>query len=350
MKFPKDSFPHKSVVEWWYFNGNLHDKKGKKYAFMNCLFKADPKKTQIPLVQNIPAKEIYFSHSIFSDIKENKFIARTHPLSILSNDSLTKKKLFINYLNPSTSGYVNNELIELGKFKYKIKNDDVELTLKARKKPLLHNGKGEFIIGRNKLHYYSLTDMDAKGIVRVNGKAIKVKGKAWMDHEWAGFSGAKNWNWFSIQLDNGVEIMIQDYNNGENVYVGINPKNQKAEFTEELLLLPRRKWRSHFTGAKYPVEWQIAIPSKKIELDIKALIENQELLFGALNYWEGPIKVSGKMNGKVVNGRGFMEMIGRKMKASRMQIYKHELRKEAAFYIKLAKKELKIIWDNHKRR
>lgn len=350
MKFPKDSFPHKSVIEWWYFNGNLRDKSGKNYAFMTCLFKADPKKTSIPLVEKIPAKEVYFSHSLLSDVTKKKSISRTHPLSILSDDSLTKKNLFINYLNPSIRGYVNNEIIEIGKFKYKIKNEDVDLKVVAKKKPFMHNGKGHFIVNGKRVYYYSLTNMSVKGTVLIKGRRVQVEGKAWMDHEWANFAGAKNWNWFSIQLDNGAEIMIQEYNNNENVYVGINHKNQKAEFANDLFLIPKRKWKSRLTGAEYPIEWKIIVPSKNIDLIIRAPIFDQEILFGSLNYWEGPINVSGMMNGKKVNGKGFMELTGRKMKKSKISLYNHQLKKEAAFYMGIAKKEARLIWKNQFRK
>jgi predicted secreted hydrolase len=346
MQFPKDNFPHKSRIEWWYFNGNLEDKKGNRYAFMNCLFKTDPRKTDIPLVNKIPAKEVYFSHSTLSDLKNNKFIARTHPLSVLSKDSLTKKNLFINYLNPSTSGYMNNELIQTGKSEYKIKNEDIELTLKARKKPFMHNGNGEFNLEKIKVYYYSLTDLEAEGIIRINGKPIEVKGRAWMDHEWTAGAGAKNWDWFSVQLDNGTELMINYYNNGEHAYAGINPKNQKGEFAEDLILLPKKIWKSRVTCAEYPTAWRIEVPSKKIALDVKAVMEKQEILFGSLNYWEGPTGVSGTMGGKKVHGRGFMELVGREMKKTSVQLYKHQLKKEAAYYINLAKKELKHLWKN----
>ena len=336
MKFPKDNLPHKAVIEWWYFNGNLSDKKGNKYAFMDCLFKTDPKKTNIPLVEKIPAKEVYFSHSVFSDISRNRAKVRMHPLSILSEDSLKSKTLFINYLNPSPFEYVNNEMIEL-KNGFKIRNEEIDLFLRIRKKPFLHNGNGIFNVNDKKVFYYSFTDLEAKGTITVKEKPVKVEGKAWMDHEWASFSGKKNWNWFSIQLDNNVELMIQDYNNGENVYAGINGRN--PEFVHNVDLIPKKFWKSTLTGAEYPIEWEIFLPSKNILLNIKAPIKNQEVLFGSMNYWEGPIVISGKWNGKNVKGKGFMELTGREMHKSKISIYESELKKEAQKYISLAKKE-----------
>ena len=43
-----DNGPHDFVVEWWYFNGHLFDKKGKEYSFMDCFFKVDISKVNIP--------------------------------------------------------------------------------------------------------------------------------------------------------------------------------------------------------------------------------------------------------------------------------------------------------------
>lgn len=344
---PKDSFPHKSVIEWWYFNGNLFDKDNNRYSFMNCLFKANPKKTDIPLVSRIPVKKVYFSHSMFADIKNKEYTFHAHPLSIISNDSFTKKNLFINYMSPSLEGYINNEIVEIGKSKYKIKNDNVDLTLVSNKKPFMHCGKGYFVVKGKKVYYYSLSNMSAIGTVQINGKQIKVKGKVWMDHQWAGFIDVKLWNWFSIQLDNDTDLMVMDYNNGEKIYAGINDKNQKSEFTNDVILTPQKIWGSSLTGAKYPVAWKISIPSRKINLDVKVPLPNQEILFGSLNYWEGPIDISGKIRNKKVKGYGFMELTGRKMKKSNISIYEHELREQAGHYINLAKKEVSAVWKNY---
>lgn len=346
MEFPKDSFPHKSIIEWWYFNGQLYDKMGNRYSFMNCLFKTDPRKTSIPIVEKIPAKEVFFSHSLFTNHGSKKVDAHTNPVSIVSKDSFKQKGLFINYLNPSVTGYINNEIIETGKFTYKLKNQDLDLTIIAKKRPFLHNGAGHFDIRSRKVFYYSLTNMSAKGIVRVNGKQIKVSGKAWMDHEWSSFAGEKNWNWFSIQLNNNTEIMIQDYNDRENTYVGINYSQQKHEFASDIKLMPLKFWESKITGAKYPVKWEILVPSKNISLIAKAPLSKHEIIFGSLNYWEGPINVAGTVNGKKVEGCGFMELTGRKANRSKMHIYNHQLKNETSFYLNIARKEAAYLFKN----
>lgn len=345
MQFPKDSFPHKSVIEWWYFNGHLFDKNKNKYAFMNCLFKADPKKTDISIIKNIPLKEVYFSHSLLLDITNKKRIVNLSPISILSKDSLKQENLFINYINP-LSGYINNELIEDGKFRYKLKNENLDLLISAIKKPLLHNGKGYFVVKNKKVFYYSLTKMAVNGKIHLGKKSIEVSGEAWMDHEWSTIAGEKKWKWFSIQLDNNCELMIQEYNNFENSYVGIMHQNQKAEFAHDLILSAKKTWKSPITKTEYPISWKIIVPSKKIELDVEAILPNQEIIFGSMNYWEGPIKVRGIIGSLNVKGNGFMEIVGENPKNSKLSMYNYNLTKKGKVLFKIAKREANKIFKD----
>ena len=72
INLPKDGSKHNRIVEWWYFNGHLKDKNGNKYAYMDCLFRADTKKVNIPFLKFAKDRYISFAHSIFSDINKKK--------------------------------------------------------------------------------------------------------------------------------------------------------------------------------------------------------------------------------------------------------------------------------------
>jgi len=39
-------------------------------------------------------------------------------------------------------------------------------------------------------------------------------------------------------------------------------------------------------------------------------MKDQEMIYGAINYWEGPLDVTAKIRGKKVKGVGFMELVG----------------------------------------
>ncbi|HTW97107.1 MAG TPA: lipocalin-like domain-containing protein, partial [Candidatus Methylomirabilis sp.] len=80
IKFPRDGQAHDKIVEWWYFNGHLQSAAGGRYAFMDCLFKVDARRIKLPLLA-APFRQVYFSHSLLSDIKRQKFYPEIDYLS-----------------------------------------------------------------------------------------------------------------------------------------------------------------------------------------------------------------------------------------------------------------------------
>ena len=325
--FPKDELKHENIIEWWYFNGNLEDENGNEYSFMNCLFKTNPKKINLPFVKKMPLKDYYFSHHLVSDIKNKKFESYIHPLILVSKDSFTREKLFINYVALPVINYINFCIEEIDDFKYRVKTDSFDLILTSRKKPLLADESGFLNPGTAyENYYYSLTDLETEGTINVNKKHVKVKGKSWMDHQWADTPYEKHvkWNWFSIQLDNNTQIMCYELTLKERkVYLAnlINSQNQ-CKYTHEVIITPVDKvWKSKKTGAEYPLTWNIQIPSWKVDLNIEPLVENQEMIFSIINYWEGPIGISGKIYNRETKGKGFMELVGYPIKKPWLKQY-----------------------------
>jgi len=331
IKFPKDEGPHRSIVEWWYFNGQLRSGR-RKFAYMNCLFKVDPKRINLPFLKRVPVKNFYFSHHLLTDIKKKKFYSEVHPFVVVSEDSFSKDLLFANYTPLSGKGYLNYAIEEPKLFDYNIKTGLFDLNLHSKKKPILVGGKG-FLNPKTKManYYYSLTNLKTKGTINLNGKKIKVKGKSWIDHQWANTPFQKvMWNWFSIQLNNKKEIICFEliHKNNKTHQASIIDKNGKCEHTKRIKLTPSGdKWTSKRTGASYPLSWKIEIPSKNIELHVSPIVEKQEMLFGCINYWEGPFKVKGKINKRKVRGRGFMELVGYEMKKSLIKQYEERIKK-----------------------
>ncbi|MBW2995549.1 hypothetical protein KY312_04300 [Candidatus Woesearchaeota archaeon] len=346
-RFPKDELAHKSIIEWWYFNGHLKDKKGRRYAFMNCLFKADAKKVNIPYLPKHGFKTIYFSHSILSDIKAKKFYPKIDYVVLVSDDSFKKKLLFVNYVNPVIlKGYVNKIIEETDKQHYHMKTENMDLSFESVKKPLLEAGKGYVIFRTKSAYYYSLSNLKTQGTIKINNKEIKVKGRSWMDHQWANTSYSANdkWTWFSIQLDNNTEIVCFEFEDGyDRTWIAtMSGRNNKQETAKDVVLVPSGiNWKSQVTKAKYPLSWKIEIPSKKIQLDVKPLIKNQEMLFGAINYWEGPLDVKGTVNGKKVKGQGFLELVGYPKKVSNLRIVEKEMHRAISQAVKGLKSKVR---------
>lgn len=349
VKFPEDELAHNKIIEWWYFNGNLRDGEGNKYAFMNCLFKADVKKVKIPFLSRAPFKNIYFFHSILSDIKKQKFYPVVDYVSVVSKDSFKKPLLFINHTNPIiVKGYLNRILEETKKFTYHLRDEKIDLEMVSAKKPLLEGGNGQINVCGKKSYYYSLTNLKTKGEIKIGNKTVKVTGKSWMDHQWANVSYSKDkWSWFSLQFDNDIEIMACEYDDGrsKDYLAGIMDSNGKRENLKGLKLTPGHNvWESKKTKAKYPLVWKIEIPDRKINLKVSALVKNQEIIFGSINYWEGPLAVSGLFKGKKVKGMGFMELVGYNSDYGNIDYIKNELERAADYFLASPKRRLKRMF------
>jgi predicted secreted hydrolase len=75
-------------------------------------------------------------------------------------------------------------------------------------------------------------------------------------------------------------------------------------------MTPTRTWKSKATSGDYPVEWRVEIPGQQLSLTVKPVLDDQELALNQLTYWEGAIDVSGKRTGRLISGRGYLELTG----------------------------------------
>lgn len=305
IKFPEDEQKHNHIIEWWYFNGNLKDEKGRIFSYMNCLFAAKPDKVKIPFLQKGFVKELFFSHYLLSDNVKN-FKNKTNPLSVIDPNSFGKPLLY--------AGYDNSCLIEETEpFKYHIVNDLIDLRLVSQKKPLLLNKTGFIDLKVKSTYYYSLTRLKTEGIIKEKGKWIPVKGLSWMDHQWAQtpLTADDKWTWFSIQLDNGCDIICFIYGDQiKTAHASMIDEKNNIKTTDKAEILPGKiKYRNGKTGSEYCLEYKINIPEFNLTLKTTPFKKEQEMVFETIKYWEGGIKIKGKMNNKNISGQGFCELV-----------------------------------------
>ncbi len=140
-----------------------------------------------------------------------------------------------------------------------------------------------------------------------------------MDHEFgtSGLSGTtKGWDWFAIQLENGVVLMFGEFHDGQGserrVYEGslLYPDNRQVKLVQgDFQLEPLAEWTSPRTNITYPSGWHIRFPAYNIELEIEPLIADQEMEV-AFIYYEGATTVQGTIDGAPVRGRGYVELTG----------------------------------------
>jgi predicted secreted hydrolase len=335
---PGDMSPHDTIIEWWYFNGHLADARGRNYAFMDCLFRANITKVKIPYFKNVFARGktghyALFAHSILADLGAKTAAKDVQNISLASRDTFKRPLFYANYIDPVSvaGGFVSHEMAETAPEKFHIKTETLDLVMESRRAPMLEGGQGFITVRERESFYYSLTELKTTGMVRVNAglgmrdEWISVTGRSWMDHQWADAAYANDkWTWFSIQLENGMDIMCVEYDDGKgkDYVVNILDAHGRAMHSAHAIFSPGAKqWKSKTTKAEYPLAWMITIPGatpeKDMVLTISAALDDGEMIFGAINYWEGPVVVSAVVGGeadgkggKKIKGVGFMELAG----------------------------------------
>jgi len=80
-------------------------------------------------------------------------------------------------------------------------------------------------------------------------------------------------------------------------------RNINSRDTLDGIKMTPLEWQTTRTG-KYPVSWQVQIPSEQIDIRISPLNPNSAMALST-SYWEGPIKLSGSHT-----GMGYMELTG----------------------------------------
>ena len=169
-------------------------------------------------------------------------------------------------------------------------------------------------------HYYSFTRMATTGTVRLEGKELEVNGVSWMDKEFGSNQlgkDKKGWDWFSLQLDDGREVMLYllRSRSGKTDHAGATLVDAAGEVRylepDEWELNATREWTSPKTGAAYPAGWTLRIPAAGIAAVITPKLadqENRSALIPDLYYWEGSVEIESASGEHV--GQGYVELTG----------------------------------------
>ena len=171
-------------------------------------------------------------------------------------------------------------------------------------------------------YYYSRTRMDGQRHARIGDRRTRAcAGQAWMDHQWGNFipAGEGGWDWFSVQLDDGSDLMVYVIRDGDGVVSSVfgtvvAPDGTYSELgSADFTLTPTGSWTSPSSGATYPSGWTIDVPAEGWSLILTPTLEDQELDTRASTgviYWEGEVVVTGAADGESIGGYGYVELTG----------------------------------------
>ncbi|WP_299804394.1 lipocalin-like domain-containing protein [uncultured Shewanella sp.] len=316
LTFPADHMAHDDFrQEWWYLTANLITETGEPLGLQWTQFRialAPPSPTQDKFTSDWQTEQLYMSHTAITSEQqhqaEEKWTrgnanfagTKANPLVIQQDDwqwRSDSQQLFPATLSANTA-----------EFSYQLQLDS--------KAPFQLQGDNGYsrknATGTVASYYYSQPFIEVSGTIELNGKTIKVSGDAWLDREWSSQFLSKTqqgWDWFAFRLDDGSALMLfqlrdnsgkqQDFYSGRRMY----PDGSGTQISSEQISMTATAWQQTPSG-RYPVAWDISIPSQTIELSTQALNANASMPL-SIPYWEGPVSISGSHS-----GLGYMELTG----------------------------------------
>jgi len=323
LAFPADHGPHPDyLTEWWYYTGNLETADGQHFGFQLTFFRralAPPDPNAPPRASAWAADQVYLAHFALTDANGQSFQAFerfARGAAGLAGAQADPYRVWLEdwFVEQTAPGVYRLFAAQDGL--------QLDLTLTDAKGPILQGDRGYSQKGPqpgNASYYISQTRLQAGGSVQTPRGAFQVSGLAWMDHEFSTSAlseGQIGWDWFSVQLDNDIELMffylrredgtIDPFSSGTIIY----PDGSTRPLTrQDFSITVLDTWRSPRSGAEYPARWQVDIPSENIRLNIQPWLADQELNV-SFTYWEGAVRVTGVYAGQPVTGNGYVEMTG----------------------------------------
>jgi predicted secreted hydrolase len=330
LSFPADHGPHTDYrTEWWYYTGNLIDGDKRRFGFQLTFFRSGLQPPGNRKQWPVPASawrtdQIYLAHAAVSDISGGRHLKAermARPVLSLAGAEQGDGQVTINVHGWQTVISPEGHRLQADANAFAL-----TLDLIPDKPVVLHGDSGYSRKGQSVERascYYSFTRLQASGSLTLDGTRHEVTGSAWMDHEFSTAPlqpGIIGWDWFSLQLGDRTEIMIFLLRQPDGT---LNPASSGTYVLPEgrtrhlslgdVRVEPMLQWSSPHSGARYPVEWQVAVVPLGLELTVTANLDDQEMRTPNSTdviYWEGSVNVKGTRMQKAVDGVGYVEMTG----------------------------------------
>jgi predicted secreted hydrolase len=312
---------HSHHTEWWYYTGNLDTVDGRHFGYQFTIFRSalvSPEDRQ-QRPSSWATDQVYMAHFAVTNVDTGRF----HSFERFSRGAAGLAGAQASPYQVWLEDWRVEEL-EPGVYHLRAAQDDVaiDLRLSDLKGPILQGDRGYSQKGPepgNASYYYSLTRLASSGTVRVGETAYKVDGLSWMDHEFSTSALGPElvgWDWFSIQLDNGSELMVfqlrredgstDPFSSGTTV----DPDGNTTRLGhQDFTVIVNDTWRNPHSDATYPAQWTISVPSKDLILEVTPYLADQEL-DASFIYWEGAVRIVGEHAGSAVSGNGYVELTG----------------------------------------
>jgi predicted secreted hydrolase len=328
VELPRDLYAHESAqTEWWYYTGHMRSASGRRFGFELVFFK---RRTDLDRFGVVPlrliANPLYLAHFAITDESRERFRYEHRKSTGGAFDLRAEASDERYYLR--LGNWTVREATDGAHLLRATLGDDLifEAQLKNIKPHVLngHEGVGvSFKDAGEASRYFSWTRMQAEGLITWQGMTEAFSGSAWMDREfgtWRTTDNQKGWDWFSIQLETGAELMVYHLRNA----MGAPSPFSSGTFVdaagnwthlarEDFQLETLSHWTSPRTGAKYPGGWRVRVPRFGVDVEITPVMQDQELDTRGTTmivYWEGACRVQGRHGEQQTVGCAYVELVG----------------------------------------
>lgn len=316
--FPADHTLHPGFRnEWWYFTGNLFTEDGRHFGYQVTFFSTALSAADLTAT-GWESPRIWMAHVAITDTaaqehlalerfaRENPGLAgaEAEPFRVwLENWSLAS--------GPSAQGgfpwylSIRDEAFELS------------LQLEPLKAPVLQGDQGlsqKSPEPGNASYYYSISRLASRGTLVLAGQTFELSGSSWLDREWSTSALADDqsgWDWFSLQFDEGQELMyyqLRDkagnaHPNSDGNWTSVDAQQTRIA-QDEIVLEELRTWTAP-NGVNYATEWLLTYRDQRWL--IRALVEDQFMNL-SVPYWEGAVEILDPDSEENL-GYGYLEMV-----------------------------------------
>ena len=320
--FPDDFGPHPDYqTEWWYYTGNLKSGDGRRLGYQLTFFRRglSPAEDMKERESRWGGNQVYMGHFAISDIANNTHYS-------FEKFSRAAPGLAGSQSRPFRVWLENWEVSQISDDEWRMvaaqEGVEIDLKLKDEKGVIFHGDAGYSQKGverGNASYYFSQPRLKSTGKIVITGTEFEVAGFSWMDHEFSTSAlseGQVGWDWFSIQLNNDMELMLYHFRRSDGsvdpfssgTLVDVDGRTMhidQSQFEIEVL----DTWQSPNSDAVYPSSWTIRIPGIGLILNLKPYMADQELNV-SYDYWEGAVGVNGKLGEQALSGSGYVELTG----------------------------------------
>jgi predicted secreted hydrolase len=329
LTFPRNHGSHPDFrLEWWYITGHLTDDQGEAHGFQLTFFRSAlrPFPEQQDDGQAFGRDQLHMAHSAWLEVDADRFHSEERLARGGWDAGASEQGLNLfqgNWRLAARDGDPNPKMDAF----FTVDSGPRALLTFVPLKPFVRFGEnGVERKGSDPTSaslYITWSRLQVGGLIEIDGQPRRVTGTAWMDHEISSSQleeGQVGWDWASIHLDDGREIMmyiLRREDGSKDPYSVLYWIDRDGGLTlvrpADFRWRATRTWTSPDSGGVYPLDWLLAVrdpeSGEMVRLQIRPLRDAQEHAgrLSGIPYWEGACEVL--IRGRPA-GRAYVELTG----------------------------------------